>query len=348
MLLRHFVFPALGLTASVALCLTTVRAENKTDRSDARAAITKAIDFMQKDTVRWRAERQCATCHHGTMTVFALTEARRQGYDIDRPLLDETIAWTKGRLGDPFAPRDPRPGWAMINTMALYLSVMAQNQPGQETLTASELKGISVHTANRLEADGSGLTPATMEPPRPINGPPPTWESRETFTLLAALAMQPGAQSHEKVYGPAEDGRKRSVAYLDGVTRGKDNQAHALRLLLNLQEKMPKKAVRTDIDRILARQNPDGGWSQIAGLPSDAYATGQTLYVLNVAGVEPKRKEVRRAVDFLRQTQMENGSWPMTRRAHPGVTPGPFKEPIVFFGSAWATIGLVRSNPLKD
>jgi hypothetical protein len=35
----------------------------------------------------------------------------------------------------------------------------------------------------------------------------------------------------------------------------------------------------------------------------------------------------------------------MTRRSHPGVKPGSFLVPITYFGSAWATIGLVRSVP---
>jgi len=35
----------------------------------------------------------------------------------------------------------------------------------------------------------------------------------------------------------------------------------------------------------------------------------------------------------------------MTRRSHPGVKPGSFLVPITYLGSAWATIGLVRSVP---
>jgi hypothetical protein len=35
----------------------------------------------------------------------------------------------------------------------------------------------------------------------------------------------------------------------------------------------------------------------------------------------------------------------MTRRSHPGAKAGSFVVPITYFGSAWATIGLVRSVP---
>ena len=57
--------------------------------------------------------------------------------------------------------------------------------------------------------------------------------------------------------------------------------------------------LRPEIDRLLGRQNDDGGWGQLRNLPSDPYATGQALYVLSQAGVPPARAEVRRGVGFL-------------------------------------------------
>ena len=52
-----------------------------------------------------------------------------------------------------------------------------------------------------------------------------------------------------------------------------------------------------------------------------------------------------RSVAFLVATQKEDGSWPMTSRAHPGEKPFTNPVPITYFGSAWATMGLVRSVP---
>jgi squalene-hopene/tetraprenyl-beta-curcumene cyclase len=99
------------------------------------------------------------------------------------------------------------------------------------------------------------------------------------------------------------------------------------------------------IKRLLELQNKDGGWGQERGLPSDAYATGQALYFLSLAGVARDRPEIRRAVAFLVARQEEDGSWPMTSRAHPGAKPMTNPVPITYFGSAWATLGLMRSVP---
>ena len=54
---------------------------------------------------------------------------------------------------------------------------------------------------------------------------------------------------------------------------------------------------------------------------------------------------MKRGVAFLVETQKEDGSWPMKRRGHPGVTPGDIIVPITYFGSAWATLGLLRAVP---
>src|SRR5262249_25461516 len=107
----------------------------------------------------------------------------------------------------------------------------------------------------------------------------------------------------------------------------------------------PAKALRPRIDRFLARQNADGGWGQLKDLPSDAYATGQALYVLSLAGVGNDQAEVRRGVAFLLAGQKEDGSWPMKGRARPGATPSKLLVPITYFGSAWGTLGLIRSVP---
>jgi hypothetical protein len=126
---------------------------------------------------------------------------------------------------------------------------------------------------------------------------------------------------------------------------GDTTQAAALRLLLKVRAGEPVKILQPEIDQFLSRQNKDGGWGQLRDVPSDAYATGQALYVLSLAGLKNDRAEVRQAVTFLVATQKGDGSWPMTSRAHPGATPSKNPVPITYFGSAWATLGLMRSVP---
>jgi hypothetical protein len=93
---------------------------------NARTAIERGLGFLRADATRWRQERTCSTCHHGTMTVWALSEAKALGYETDPDFLREMTKWTKERLEGLDKPRDTRPGWKMVNTPAVYLAMMPQ------------------------------------------------------------------------------------------------------------------------------------------------------------------------------------------------------------------------------
>jgi len=307
-----------------------------TTERQGQAAIERGLGFLQKDAAAWRKERRCTTCHHGTMTVWALAEATSQGYAVPAGAVTETATWAKERLKDIDKPRDTRSGWSMVSTPALYLGVMARAVPGQGAVSAHDLRRIAAHLRRHQETDGSwswASAPAQ-------NRPPPVFESDEVATLLACLALGRAAGPEDKA---AREAREKATAWLEKARPSDTTQAAALRLLVKSQAGAPAKDLRPDIDVFLLRQNKDGGWGQLRGLPSDAYATGQALYFLSLAGVRDDRPEVQRGVSFLDANQKGDGSWPMTPRAHAGAKPAVNPVPITYFGSAWATLGLMRS-----
>jgi len=305
----------------------------------ARAAAEHALGFLVADAAKWRKERECATCHHGTMTVWALSEAKIQGYKVDAANLADVAKWTKERLKDIDKPRDTRPGWNMVNSPAVYLSVMAQAAPKQEAITADELKQIAGHLLRHQEADGSwawSIAPAK-------NRPPPFFESDEIVTLLASMALRPHVPKDADVKSAERDSRTKASAWLAKQKPTDTTQAATFRLLVKVCAGETPAALESEIDAFVRLQNKDGGWSQLKDLPSDAYATGQALYVLSLAGVKNDRAEIQRGVQFLIAQQKDDGSWPMKSRAHPGATPFTNPVPITYFGSAWGTLGLLRS-----
>lgn len=272
------------------------------------------------------------------MTVWALSEAKSLGYDIDAQALAENVKWTKSRLLERIdLPRDTRPGWSMVNTPAMYLSIMALSIPKQDAVSADELKRIAGHLVRHQETDGSWSWASA--PPK--NRPPPVFESDEVATLMALMALERAPVDAAAKAG-VQKARELATQWLAKATPNDTTQAAALRLLAKVQE-AERTSIQSGIEKLLARQNSDGGWSQVKDAPSDAYATGQALYMLSLAGVERSRPEVQRGVAFLVATQKEDGSWPMIGRAHPGATPSNNLVPITYFGSAWATLGLLRS-----
>jgi hypothetical protein len=276
------------------------------------------------------------------MTVWAFTEAKSQGYPVAAETLAETVKWTKGRLLERIdQPRDPRPGWRMVNTPAIYLALMAQAVPNQDAVSADELKRIGDHLLRHQEPDGSWAW--SSAPAK--NRPPPYFESDEMATLMASMALGPLVPADPNEKSAARDGREKAAAWLGKVKPSDSTQAAALRLLFKVRAGESARGLQKEIDRFLGLQRNDGGWGQLADLPSDAYATGQALYVLSLAGVKSDRAEARRGVAFLVASQKEDGSWPMTPRAHPGATPSTNPVPITYLGSAWATLGLMRAAP---
>ena len=50
---------------------------------DIRTAIADGLKFLAADSVEWKTERKCASCHHAPMALWALHEAKKHGYTVD-------------------------------------------------------------------------------------------------------------------------------------------------------------------------------------------------------------------------------------------------------------------------
>src|SRR5262249_17807617 len=175
---------------------------------EARRTIERGLTFLEKDALAWRNERQCATCHHGTMTVWALSEATSRGYAVKPETLADVTEWTKERLKGIDKPRDTRPGWRMVNTPALYLAMMAQAVPKQGAVSAEELRRIAGHLVRHQEADGSWAWSSAP----PGNRPPPHFESDEAATPLGYMARGPQVPADPQDPSGARESRATAAA----------------------------------------------------------------------------------------------------------------------------------------
>jgi hypothetical protein len=140
--------------------------------------------------------------------------------------------------------------------------------------------------------------------------------------------------------------REQALESLKHSSPGTTLQSIALHFII--AEKFGEAAAREQLLRDLAgRQQPDGGWGWMReNHRSDAFATGQALYSLALSGHGGKDPVVRRAVDFLLRTQDQDGSWQTPQEA---VNTRPRKLNIyTYWGTAWATIGLLQTLPLPN
>lgn len=302
--------------------------------------VQRGLGFVQADAVKWRQEKKCSTCHHGTMTMWVQLEAKSLGFAVPPQEFQENVGWAKERILERVdLPRDTRPGWSMVNTPAIYLAIMAHAVPNQDVISDSDLKRIDGHLRRHQEENGAWMW--SSAPPK--NTPPPYFESDEVATRLTYLALAPRAKPDLDGNDAIRSSLARAGSWLQMQPPAETTQAEVLRLLMKRQAGAKEDELKSAIERLTTLQNSDGGWSQVKGASSDAYATGQVLYALNVAGVIAQHPAVRKAVAFLASTQRDDGSWPMKKRTHPGEVPTDNLVPITYFATAWATLGLMRS-----
>ena len=311
--------------------------------------VERAIGYLQTESAAWLRTRKCAACHHAPMPLWALSEADRQGYAVDKKFLADTAEATLGSLDKMIASKlvsnpadspDPRPSAKGVNMGTVFMAVAAQSLPILEKGQKQSLRLIADEIVKKQLADGSWEFFANLRRP-PIN------ESQITDAVWIILALQ-----GEIERDPSESQRvalKKATVWLAGVKLSDNLQDKVLKVLMAIRAGKSRNEMQIVIDEVLARQRPDGGWSQTTKMTSDAFATGQTLYVLSLAGYTAEQPDIKRAIRFLVATEKPDGSWPMTSRSTPDGKPGSAKllTPITCAASAWATLGLARLAPKR-
>jgi hypothetical protein len=310
--------------------------------------VDRAIGYLQTESAAWLKTHKCAACHHVPMPLWALAEADRQGYVVDRKYLEGTIESLLGSkdnllatkiFPNPADPPDPRPQGRGLNMGLPFLTVATEALPSLSDGQKDSLKLIREEIVNKQQADGSWEFFATLRRP-PIN------ESQITDAAWIIMALE-GRAGVE-----APESQRTAITKANGwfnTANPKDlHQEKVLKLLLAARSAKPRETMQSMIDELLALQRSDGGWSQTVPEPkSDAFATGQSLYVLSLVGYTADRPEIERGIDFLVATQSPEGSWPMTSRSTPNGEPGSatLLTPITCAATSWAMLGIVNLAP---
>jgi hypothetical protein len=311
--------------------------------------VERAIGYLQTESAAWLRTRKCAACHHVPMPLWALSEAEHQGYSIDKEFVTNTAEALLGSrdkllaskiFPNPADPPDPRPQGRGLNMGLPFLAVAAQSLPALEKGQKQSLKLIMEEIVKKQQPDGSWEFFATLQRP-PIN------ESQTTDAAWIIMALDAATGSD----APQEQrvALKKVLAWLADAKQSDSLQDKVFEVLLATRVGKSQNGMQGVIDELHARQRTDGGWSQTKTMASDAFATGQVLYVLSLAGQTAERPDIKRAVNFLVATQKPDGSWPMTSRSTPDGRPGSAKDlaPITCAASAWATLGLARLAPRR-
>src|SRR6476661_6095975 len=125
--------------------------------------VERAIGYLQTESAAWLNTRKCAACHHAPMPLWALIEAERQGYAIDKKFVADT---TESLLGsrdkllaskifpNPADKPDPRPQGRGLNMGLPFLAVAAQSFPSLNEGQKQSLKLIAEEIVKKQQPDG--------------------------------------------------------------------------------------------------------------------------------------------------------------------------------------------------
>ena len=114
-----------------------------------------------------------------------------------------------------------------------------------------------------------------------------------------------------------------------------------------------KSLIQNARKAVLSSQRDDGGWAQLPAMQSDAYATGQALWMLQETGTPTDHASYRKGVNFLLKTQLEDGSWFVKSRSRAFQThfesgcPHGKAQFIAISGTSWAVAAIAAAAPAK-
>ncbi|MCB1229367.1 MAG: hypothetical protein KDN19_03825 [Verrucomicrobiae bacterium] len=304
------------LAVSISIVISLTEAANGSESgSDIQDAVERALPYLEEEGTWWIEEKACVSCHHSTFFVWAKDLALKQGYSVEKGALEQQRNWVVESFLTPIEPdpkqpdNQPKPGEVQGDRNVEGVSQLLVSASADQLRESTKERLLKIVADNRND-DGNwapgGQLPRQKRPRDETQAVSNQW-------AISALGVKP---------------------IDDSYSAAKTTEWFAMNAYLR------KDAA--SLNQLLARQNPDGGWSWIDGEGSDPEATGQALFALGRSRVKDDRMSevISRARDFLIQGQAEDGHWETKS------TKDRTKSTRVsdFWGSAWAVIGLLEAG----
>lgn len=317
-----------GLLLLLAAALPAAAGDAPPAEADVRAAIERSLPWLQAEGVKWLDEKKCISCHHGPFMLRTLHEARLRGLAVDA---DKLAALDERTFQMFLVDRDKHEAkkGGQVESMNMLLGRAVRDDDRTLDDTTKDWLRAAGHLLANSQKDSGAWDYAGQPQKRPNE------EAHEATTGWAILALA----SLEPLDESVAASRAKALAWLQAARRGEGNEALVVRILIERQFGDAAQ-VEALAGELVSRQNPDGGWSWSKERPSDPYATGQSLYALGASGSGGHVAAIRAGWKYLLDSQKADGSWlaPTKKAAGGNVISS-------FWGTAWATLGLINTLP---
>lgn len=292
-----------------------------------RATIQSGVGYVEEKGQWWIEEKKCVACHRIGPMMWSLGAARTRGFAVsDR--LDEWYDWA---IAKSVTENDQQIVGDATNKEGLAQLLLARDLIGgaeRPDVYNAFVKAILTD----IQADGSwkpgGQLPSQKRPAE---------ETTDVSTMWLALALADYGSGDDR-----PDGLDKAIKHVEASDPGTSTEWYVTRLLL-AKRLADETAAAKMVETLRDQQQPDGGWGWIVGEASDALGTGMSLYAFLRAGVDSDDPAIRRAKQFLIETQRDDGSWAV--KGTKAKKKDAVEETAVYWGTAWAVIGLTASLP---
>lgn len=304
-------------------------------------AVQRVVPWLEKGAVGSSQHNKCFTCHNHGLPIMALVEAKSRGLKVDDEILTAQVAHTTQFLSSGrkrYEEGKGQGGRVLTAGYALW-ALQRGKVPGSETTDAV------VQYLLHDQADKTHWKKSGRRPPSDGN------EFTTTYVALRGLDAFDRSTEHELRNKRFESAGKWAVQ-----TSPKDTEDSVFRLKILKLTQADHAELQKATKDLLSQQRDDGGWAQLPTMQSDAYATGTVLTaLLTDAEISRDDAAVAAAVEFLLQSQLDDGTWHVVTRAdgfQPYYESGfPHQEDqfISIAASSWAAIALLRSvSPIVE
>jgi len=299
------------------------------------AALTRGLPIVEKAARNYPEHRNCFSCHHQTLPMLAMVAGRDRKLKVDVKLLRAQAEFSHHSfevLQKPMKQGHGVGGRAMTVGYGLWALALADWKADSTT------EAMVAYLLKTQEKDGRWTGQVAR---------PPLEESALTATVLAVQGMKRFAVPGQRAQVEAAIAKAKGWLVVASLQNQEDRVARLLGLYL--LGARPEE-IRSAQAALLANQNEDGGWSQTREMKSDAYATGQTLYLLQTTGLSATDPACERGTRFLLKTQCPDGSWLVVTRSRPVQTyfdngdPHGTNQFISIPATSWAVAALARAQ----
>src|SRR5262245_25067108 len=264
-----------------------------------RTAATKSLVLLEKTSATFIKKGGCNSCHNQMLPAAAQAFARSRGVPTGEPIAQLSPEVSEATT-ERYIEYSVAGGGGIAGLSFELFADALTNRPGDARIHAAlhYLKGVQQPEGFWR---GGG------------NRPPLTFDD---FTTTAYILRALDTYAPPIDAGDTKARIDRARAWLL-KTNAERTQEHAFKVLGLKWSKAERGAVASALRELQALQRPDGGWSQLPALPTDAYATGIVLYALYEGGMRVTDQAYQAGLKYLLRTQADDGTWHVKTRALP-------------------------------